>query len=77
MTLRNPVLPGLLLSVSACTAVPNCSPDWYDTAWREGRFGGQSWDIQYAASCGERFDQARYASGWEAGRSARPAQPGF
>jgi hypothetical protein len=77
MTLGELVLPGLLLSLSACTAVPNCSQDWYDTAWRDGRFGGQPWDMQYAESCGERFDQSRYASGWQAGRSARPAQPGF
>ena len=77
MMLRKLLLPALLLGVSACTAVPNCYQDWYDTAWRDGRFGGQSWDVQYAASCGSRFDQARYSNGWEAGRSARPAQPGF
>jgi hypothetical protein len=71
------VLPALLLSVSACTAVPDCSRDWYETGWRDGRFGGSPWDIQYAASCGERFDQSRYASGWQAGTSARPALGGF
>lgn len=55
-------------------------PAWYDTPCGlalDGRFGGSPWDIQYAASCGERFDQSRYASGWQAGMSARPALGGF
>jgi hypothetical protein len=74
--LRKLLLPALVLGASACTAVPNCAEDWYDTGWREGRFGGQPWDVQYAASCGERFDQSRYASGWQAGLGARPALGG-
>jgi hypothetical protein len=41
-----------------------------------GRLGMQPWDVQYAAACGNRFDQARYVSGWQAGASARPALGG-
>jgi len=60
-----------------CAALStDCAQDWYSSGERHGRLGIQPWDVQYAAACGSGFDQARYVSGWQAGASARPAQPG-
>lgn len=60
-----------------CAAVStDCAQDWYGAGERHGRLGMQPWDVQYAAACGKGFDQARYASGWQAGASARPALGG-
>jgi hypothetical protein len=62
---------------SGCTALStDCAQDWYQSGERHGRLGIQPWDVQYAGACGERFDQARYASGWQTGASARPALGG-
>ena len=84
MRLRRVLLPLALLSTTACTTVnsgfaalaPNCSQDWYQAGKRDGRLGLQPWDVQYDASCGGRFDRPRYVTGWQAGASDRPAQPG-
>ncbi|HYL24820.1 MAG TPA: hypothetical protein VEV21_10535 [Burkholderiales bacterium] len=60
-----------------CAALStDCAQNWYESGERHGRLGIQAWDVQYAAACGSRFDQTRYVAGWQAGASARPAQPG-
>ena len=70
------LLGGALSSGCAALMSPDCGQDWYDTGLRDGRMAAQPWDIQYAASCGARFDGARYVSGWQAGFSARPIPQG-
>ena len=65
-------------ATSGCSVLPtSCAQDWYDSGLREGRMGGQPWDIQYAAACGNRFDQARYIDGWRIGFNARPLPQGL
>ncbi len=77
MTPRQWLLP-LALLVSGCTTLtPDCTQDWYGAGQREGRYGAQAWDVQYAAACGSRFDRSRYMSGWQAGFSARPSLGGM
>jgi len=74
----------LLLGAAVYTAVnsgcallqPDCAQDWYEAGQRDGRFGAQAWDVQYADRCGGRFDRSRYVSGWQAGVSARPSLGG-
>ena len=66
-----------LVAVAGCSALPtNCARDWYESGLNEGRVGKQPWDVQYAAACGSRFDQARYIDGWRIGFNQRPPQPG-
>ena len=73
------------LLAAACVAMncscaafsPDCAQNWYESGERHGRLGIQPWDVQYAAACGERFDRLRYASGWQAGSSARPSLGGM
>src|SRR5260221_13764000 len=54
----------------------DCAQDGYEAGQRDGRFGAQAWDVQYADRCGGRFDRSRYVSGWQAGVSARPSLGG-
>jgi hypothetical protein len=63
---------------SGCTTLaPDCAQNWYDAGQRDGRYGAQARDVQYAASCGTRFDTGRYVAGWQAGYSARPPAGGM
>ncbi len=77
MTPRQWLLPLALLVPGCTTLTPDCTQDWYDAGQREGRYGPQAWDVQYAAACGSRFDRSRYMSGWQAGFSARPSLGGM
>lgn len=77
MTPRQALLLLSFLTSGCTTLTPDCGQDWYDAGLREGRYGPQAWDVQYAAACGARFDRARYVSGWQAGFSARPSPVGM
>jgi len=77
MTVKHYLAAACVLLNGGCAALsPDCAQNWYESGQRHGRLGIQPWDVQYAAACGSRFDQARYVSGWQAGASERPAQPG-
>jgi len=77
MTVKHYLAAACVLLNGGCADLsPDCAQNWYESGQRHGRLGIQPWDVQYAAACGSRFDQARYVSGWQAGASERPAQPG-
>ena len=77
MTLEHLLAASCVLLSSGCAALsPDCAQNWSESGQRHGRLGVQPWDVQYAAACGNRFDQARYVAGFQAGASERPAQPG-
>jgi len=77
MTVKHCLAAACVLLNGGCAALsPDCAQNWYESGQRHGRLGIQPWDVQYAAACGGRFDQASYVSGWQAGASERPAQPG-
>lgn len=78
MAIKQVLAAAIAVMNCGCAALTtDCTQDWYESGHRHGRFASQPWDVQYAAACGNRFDRARYLSGWEAGASERPLPVGL
>ena len=60
------------LSSGCALMTPDCTQNWHDAGFVDGRTGLPARDVQDQYSCGARFDSGQYVDGWHEGYDSRP-----